>query len=798
MNALVSYQWLKELVGLKETPAEFAARVSVSGPGVERWYPQDVAFERIVTGQIRSLETHPNADKLRVVQVDIGAAAPLTIVCGGSNLVVDQWVVVALVGSKVRWHGEGELIELVPTTIRGVASEGMICAADEIGLKDAFPSKEEKEILDLGLALPELQKIAGQPLADLLGYRNDVLLDVEVTTNRPDAMGTMGMAREAAAILSTPFLWQPAMPIVAGTAPLEVVVEDSVRCPRYMAVRLDGITIKDSPWWLKKRLLQAGVRPINNVVDCTNYVMLELGQPMHAFDAQKVSGGVIRVRGAKQGEKIALLNGATADLKEGMLVIADAERPLAVAGVMGGTESAVSNETTSIILEAAAFDSVSIRRTARALNVYSDAQLRFEKGLSTQAPADALARTVELCEQLAGANVASVIVDTGTDYLPKTYSISVEAAQALIGVALSESEMQETLTRLGFQVSLKQGIITAVVPWWRDQDIEDGRDLVEEIARVYGYTNIPAVFPAGLTPRPTDPILRFEDRIRVCAQGAGLTEVYSYSLVSKELLAKAGYGQAPVLAIANPLSVDLEVLRPSLIPSLIQVVVENQERAREQSLFELAHQYIPRPGELPLEDLHLAFARLGDASAWKQVKGWIEHLTSELGIPDIHVSRLEDDARWHPGRSFRVWSGETLLGHAGELHPTYAEAFKIEGSLACADLTVSAMLVCAKTTPGYLPVSAYPEVRRDLAVVLEEKHSVEHLTQAMQEVTPLLRSVEWFDTYKGKGVEEGKKSLAFHLTFVSEERTLETKEVDELLASVEGVLQKQFNATRRG
>lgn len=798
MNTLVSYQWLKEFVDLPETPAEFGARVSLSGPAVERLYPQDATFDRIVVGHIVGLEAHPNADKLRLVKVDVGSAsAPLTIVCGGSNLREGQWVVVALIGSKVRWHGEGELIELVPTVIRGVNSEGMICAAEEVGLGDAFPSKGEKEIVDLEGALPGFVGVPGQRLAEALGYTGDVVMDMEVTSNRSDAMGMVGMAREAAAILGHAFTWKGSPEIVPADRALEIQIEDPKRCLRYQAVRIDGIHVGPSPWWMQRRLLQAGLRPINNVVDITNYVLLELGQPMHAFDASKLSQNQIRVRTAKKGETIELLNGVVATLEETMLVIADAEKPIAVAGVMGGKPTSITSETTSVVFEAATFDAVSVRRTARALHLTTDAQLRYEKGLSTQALPYALARSVELCLQTAGGAVASQIFDQGAVYEPQTFSIPIERVQKLIGIPLSHEEIQNTLKRLGFEVRLEKDLLTAIVPWWRDHDIEDGRDLVEEVARVYGYAHIPAVFPAGLSPRPTDPILRWEDRVRDLAVGAGYTEAYSYSFVSKELLQKTGYAELPVLTVSNPLSIDLEVMRPSLLPSMIQIVSENQERARSQHVFEVAHTYHPRVGDLPEEHLRFSGAVLGDDRAWREAKGFVEHLAKELHVQNLRFARLEHDAHWHPGRSMTVWSSDTCFGTIGELHPRFAEQWKIEGRLALLDLDMDALIGVSSTNPTYVPLSTYPEVLRDLAIIVSQERSIESLTKTMKEAHSLLRAAEWFDTYTGKGVEEGKKSVAFHLTFGLEERTLETKEVDEVMKQIASALEQAHGAIRR-
>ncbi|KAA0205715.1 phenylalanine--tRNA ligase subunit beta, partial [Candidatus Uhrbacteria bacterium] len=415
MNILTSYDWLKQYVDLGAmTAEEFAARVSLSGPGVERLYPQGADLDRVVLGRVLEVKPHPNADKLRIAVVDVGAHghAPARIVCGGSNLQADQWVAVAKEGAMVRWHGEGEPIELKPAEIRGVKSEGMICAANEIGLFDAFPHSE-REILDLGHVFSVGAKHAsplraGTPLADVLGLNGDTVMDIEVTTNRPDAFSMVGLAREAAAILKKPMTWKPAtLSHVVGARrvlPLRVTVMDKKSCPRYMAVKIEGVTNGESPWWMKRRLMSAGLRPINKLVDITNFVMLELGQPMHAFDADKLTplltkergGGEVGliVRKATKGESFKALDGKTYKLDDTMLVIADAKTPQAVAGVMGGETAAATGDTHSVVFEAATFDPVSVRKTARALNLYSDSQLRFEKGLSTEAPPDALARAV--------------------------------------------------------------------------------------------------------------------------------------------------------------------------------------------------------------------------------------------------------------------------------------------------------------------------------------------------------------------------------------------------------------------
>lgn len=781
MNLLTSYRWLREYVDCDLAPEAFAARMSLSGPAVEKIIPRDANFDKIVVGKILKVEAHPQADRLRVLSVDVGSGAPIQIVCGGTNVAENQFVVVALLGARVKWHGEGDLVTMELTKIRGVESYGMICGADEVGLNEAFPKGEEKEILDLGHHLPAETLTPGRPLADLLGLSGDVVMDIEVTTNRPDAMCIVGLAREAGAILNLPFK-QPTPAEIepqSGAKALDVKVEDTTRCPRYTAVRIDGVTNGESPWWMKDRLLSAGLRPISLLVDITNYLMLEMARPMHVFDAMKLEGDQLRIRPAKAKEVIQALDGKEYKLEEGMLVIADGKQPVAVAGVMGGEGSGVTSQTTSVIFESAAFDPVSIRRTARALNLYSDSQSLFEKGLSTESPLIGLQRAVELCLTLAGGTVTSQVYDSKTtEYEPKEYSISLKQARSLIGVDLPTDEMVGTLKRLGFTVRLEGESIVATVPWWRDHDIEDGRDLVEEIARVHGYSNLPSVFPAGISARPSDSILDFEESYRTIAQGAGLTEVYSYAFISADQLKKTGYTTEEVLRLQNPLAAELEYMRPSLLPGLLQAVVDNQERVANQGYFELANVFQARGGELPAEKPMFLAAFSGDESVWKKAKGLAELLLTRAGVR-AEWKKLDDDAygQWHPGRSAVILVDGKEIGRVGELHPLMSAAWKLNQRLGICEVDLIALQSVARSTVTYEPIVAFPAVKRDIALAVPRVETVENIVNSIQKVSTLPVSVEWFDTYT-EGMEKGWKSLAFHLKFQDKTRTLSSDEVD--------------------
>ncbi len=802
MNLLTSYNWLRDYVTSDLTPEAFAARISLSGPAVEKIIPREANFEKIVVGKIVKVEAHPQADRLRVLSVDVGTGTPLNIVCGGSNVAEGQFVPVALLGARVRWHGEGELVTMELTKIRGIESHGMVCAADEVGLTEAFPKKDEREILDLGVAFAGEVLTPGQPLTDVLKYNGDVVMDIEVTTNRPDAMCLVGLAREASAILELPFKGVKSQPIVPSAAakPLDIKVEDTQRCRRYMGVRLEGVTNGSSPWWMKERLLSAGVRPISTLVDITNYVLLELGQPLHVFDATKLEGEQIRIREAKTGETIQALDGKNYTLQPGMLVIADATKPVAVAGVMGGEATGVTAETTSIVFEAASFDPVSTRRTARALTLYSDSQSLYEKGLSTEALPGALARAVELCLTLAGGTVTSQVFDSQTqDYRQEEYSISLKQARSLIGVDLPTEEMVGTLERLGFGVRVKDELLTATVPWWRDHDIEDGRDLVEEIARVHGYAKLPSIFPAGISGRPSDTILEVEDRCRAILQGAGATEVYSYAFVSADQLKKAGYTADEALHLQNPLAADQEYMRPSLLPGVLQAVADNQERVSDQVYFELANVFVKQETALPDERPTLVITFSDEDQAWKRAKGVAELLLERFGVQTAEWSRLETDARgqWHPGRSVRISVGGKEIGRAGELHPEMALAWKLNQRLGVCELDLGLLQSALRSTIAYTTIPAFQASKRDIALVVDRTVTVEQVVQAVKKVTTLPTHVEWFDTYVGKGVEEGKKSLAFHLTFQEATRTLSSEEVDKQVKAITEALEKNLGASIR-
>lgn len=785
MNNLASYQWLKEFVHTTASPEEFARELSLRSMSVEKVDSLAEKFAHMVVGLVNEVKAHPNANKLRIAVADVGTQI-VEVVCGGSNLAEGMRVFVAMPGAKVRWHGEGDLVELKETEIRGVKSIGMICAPAEVGF-EALQGGEH-EIWDLSAIT---NAAPGTPIAEALGL-DDVLFDVEITTNRPDAMGRVGLAREAAAALDAEFAWHPpALQRGAAAKPLAVTVEDQ-RCERYMAVVVDGVTVGPSPWWLQKRLLLAGVRPINTIVDITNYVLLEHAQPMHAFDYDELRGAAIRVRAAK-GESLRALDGKEYALN-GEMVIADAERPVAIAGIMGGEESGTTAKTRTVVFEAATFDPVVIRRTARAVNCYSDSQLLFEKGLSTEALPAALARAVQLAQEIAGGSVASEIVDVRRSaYHPLAFPFQPDRIRAKIGVDVSDAQMLRILTTLGFAIAGNE----ATVPYWRDHDIEGAVDIAEEVARMYGYHNMPSVLPTGAPPTtPEEPSLRWERWWKRALAAAGYDEFFSYSFVSLDDLRRYGDDERTAVVLLNPLASDQSHMRTSLMPSLLRAIEQNQAHTAAAHFFELSRTYTATNG-IPVERMQLVFGEYGydDAeAAFMRLRGALETLAVRCGIA-VTLSRATD-ARWHPSRTAEVQVDGVAVGMVGEAAPAIVDAFGIDRRVMTVVLDFETLVPMLQLTHRYAPVGEFPAVCRDVSVLLDEKCTFARLAETVTATSPLITNVRLVDVYRGNGVDEGKKSVTISLTLQAD-RTLTSEEIDAVLAGVRDSLATQLSGILR-
>ncbi|MBI4262317.1 phenylalanine--tRNA ligase subunit beta [Candidatus Uhrbacteria bacterium] len=832
MNLLVSYNWLKEFVAIKQSPEKVAELLSLHALSAERLYHIAKQMDKMVIGKVVKTEKHPNADKLSLNQVDVGGKT-VQIVCGAPNVHAGMLVAVALPGARVRWHGEGDLVTLSATKIRGIESFGMMCAANEIGL-EKYPDAA-KGIIDLSwLQYTENGSLdsrdpfsgvrPGMSLVKALDM-DDVLMDVEVTSNRPDAMSIVGVAREVAAVLnaklSLPTSPQPS-PTRRGSkgeVPISLSVDIRAKklCTRFAAIAIDGVKVGPSPWWIQKRLFMAGLRPINNIVDITNYVMLEQGKPLHAFDADKITESLnhgiteshIIVRTAQKGESLKALDGRIYPLTESMLVVADAQRSLAIAGVMGGEATGVTEKTKTIIFESAVFDPVSIRHTARALNLHSEASNLFEKGLSDESVLPALARAVELTLEIAGGQVASKLVDTRTQKHRITRIIlKSKTIERMLGITLSVKDVVRYLTALGFNIeatSKKQRARSwrVTAPWWRHHDVTIEADLVEEIARFYGYHHLPSKLPDGplATQDATDKKIFFwERRVKELLRGAGYTETMSYSFTSEAAIQKLGLDPAQSIRIVNPLTDDHAYLRPRPIAALLEIVSANQNDRDHIHIFELARMFRPRVGKLPDEPLRLAGAVVS-ADVFREAKGTVELFLHGMGIASQRISfpeYMEDEfAPWvDTRRSVRIMIDNEKFGSVIMLTEKARKNFDLKQDVALFRIRFEELTALATTTHGYTPLPKYPPVLRDLAFIVPKTVTYAAIDAVLRKQA-LVTSVELFDLYEGEKIGADKKSLAFHVTYQSPERTLTIAEVDVVQEAMIKELEKKFGAQLR-
>jgi len=792
----ISYEWLGDFVDLTDVaPKEAAAVLTRLGIEIEALTLIDLS--QILIGKIVEQIPHPKSNKpLWVHQVDIGEGRVQQIIAGAPNAVVGSLVPVALPGTTVP---NGNLVK--DMTIAGYKAAGMLCSASELLLGD-----DHSGILILDSGTP------GDPLTTVIP--NQAILEAEVTSNRPDCMGHLGVARELAAGLDRP-LKRDFMPSFTGTANppgrelVKVAIDDPDLCSRYIGCVVKGVKVGPSPDWLQRRLRACGVRPINNIVDITNYVLLEYAQPLHAFDLTKLAGPEIRVRRAHDGENLLCLDGIERRLTPDMLVIADAQGPVAIAGVIGGEETAVIAGTTEILLEAATFSGPSIRQTARTFGLRTEASARFERGLPPELALAGARRAAALIAELAGGTVHREWPDVyPSPQEPVRIRLQPWLVDEVLGIHVPLEESETILIRLGFHVKvLGDGEWDVLPPVFR-LDVTIPEDLVEEVGRVWGYDRVPPTLPGRRhdTWKPLVPSIdRRLDATREVLAGAGFTETWNPALVSGrklEALRIAAYA----MRVSNALSDDMDTLRTWLLPSLVDVVALNRDRGREDVLvYEIASAYLAKVGEKnsqPDEPLRLAaVATAGNTAesglqAFYRLKSVLAGCVDALSAPALTYQRGAAEL-FHPGRCAAVTLDGRQLGHLGELHPTVGATLKAEGRLVAFEIDVEPVLA-ASHIPRSQPLPRYPAVERDLAVVVEEHVAASSLLAAIQESAgELLVMARAFDEYHGSQVPEGHKSIAFTLTFRSPERTLTDAEVDKVMTEIRSALEKRHRARFR-
>ena len=790
-------KWLnEEFVDLSGVPdREFVETMTIAGQKVETYERLDAELRNVVVGRVVSITRHTNSDHMWVCQIDVGAGEPVQIVTGAQNVHEGDLVPVAQHNS---WLPGG--VHITKGKLRGEVSNGMLCSLKELGLTlNDFPYAIED-----GIWILQEDCKPGDDINTVIG-NDDTVVDFEITNNRPDCYSILGLAREAAAAFNKPMRHHD--PVVRGGAAgelselLEVEVPAEDLCRRYTARMVRNVKIAPSPKWLRQRLRANGVRPINNIVDITNYVMLEYGQPMHAFDYRYVGSGKIIVRRSEPGEALTTLDGNVRTLTPGMLVIADETKPIGLAGIMGGENSEIMDDTVDVVFESANFNGTSIRQTALALGMRTEASGKFEKNIDPLLTLPAVDRACELVELLGAGEVMDGVIDVLNDIPePRTIELEPDRINALLGTDISEADMVEYLRRLEIPVEGHE----IRVPSWRP-DLVGMADIAEEVGRLFGYNNIPTTtFRGAATEGGYTEAMKLENRAGSLCRSLGYSEILTYSFVSPSIFDQIRLPEDSSLRnamrIQNPLGEDASIMRTVALPSMLAILARNNAYHNDAvKLYELAKVYLPKPGQiLPDEPKHLVLGTYGEHEDFFKMKGEIEAFLRGMNVPEARYTAEKHDPTFHPGRCARVSVGGVDLGCFGQIHPLVARSYGIDGEIFAAELNFTALLSLQLPEKTYTPLPKYPAVTRDIAVVCDEAVTVAALSDCIRAAGgTLLRSVERFDIYRGKGIASGSKSAAFRLTLRADDRTLTDADSDGVVSAVLAALGKELNAKLR-
>lgn len=791
----VPVNWLKDYINIDDiSPKDLGDALTLSGSKVEEVIITGDVVDKVVTGKILKIEPNPEAERLSICQVDIGEAEPIQIVTAATNMKEGDVVPTALHGSTL---ADGTKIK--KGKLRGAVSNGMFCSEEELGIAGDEPVH--------GLMILPGDTPLGKDIKEIINMQK-AIIDFEITSNRPDCLSVVGIARETAATLGKSYT-MPNLEYKVSSSDkigdsIKVEIKDAL-CRRYIARGVKNIKIAPSPQWMQERLLEAGVRPINNIVDITNFVMIELGQPMHAFDRREITSNTIVVERAKDGEKFTTLDGEERTLDSEVLNIKDGDRTIGLAGIMGGLNSEVKEDTTEIVFESANFDGTNIRISSKKLGLRTEASAKFEKDLDPNLAEIAINRACALIQELGAGDIMEGTIDIYPEKLePHTLKVDSVWVNKFLGLNLSKEEMKEYLDRLDLKTTIDNDDLVINVPTFRS-DINIKEDVAEEIVRIYGYNKVPSTISS------TQPTKAGKSEVQVLRAklvdtliGSGLNQSIAYSFVSPKVFDKVLIPQDSELrkavAIKNPLGEDYSIMRTTSIPSMMEALSRNYSRNNEiVKLFEIGKVYIPgeNPSELPEERNTVTIGMYGGVD-YLDLKGIVENIIDVLGIKNVKFQRESNNPTFHPGKTAGLYIKKELLGVVGEVHPDVAENYEVEERCYISEINLDVLFKYANTNKKYIPLPKFPASTRDLAVIIDANVLVQDIEDTIKsQGGNLLESVKLFDVYQGKQIPEGKKSIAYSLVYRGDNRTLTDSDVSKVHDKIVKALENKLGAELR-
>lgn len=790
----VPVKWLKDYVNIDIAPKELGDKLTLSGSKVEEVITSGDEIQNVVTGKLMKIEPHPDAEKLVICQLNVGSEELVQIVTGANNMKEGDIVPVALHGSSLPGG-----VKIKKGKLRGIVSNGMMCSEEELGIAGDEPVH--------GLMILPEDTPLGKDIKDVLGLDSTVI-DFEITSNRPDCLSVVGIARETGATLGVPYIVPETVftPLSKDNInqSLKVDVRDNL-CRRYMARGVKNITIAPSPAWMQERLMDAGVRPINNIVDITNFVMLEIGQPMHAFDSREITSSTIVVERAMDGEKFITLDETQRNLDSNVLNIKDGERTVGLAGIMGGLNSEVKEDTKAVIFEVANFDGTNIRISSKKLGLRTEASSRFEKDLDPNLVELAMDRACYLVQQLGAGEVMEGTIDVYNEKIePHTLEVDYKWINKFLGTEISANDLKEYLDRLELITEIQENKLIITVPTFRS-DINIKEDVAEEVARIYGYDNIPITLLSGSSTRGgKNKKQHLEDKLVSALIGNGLNQSISYSFVSPKVFDKILLTKDSALrnavVIRNPLGEDYSIMRTTSLPSMMEALARNYSRNNEEArLFEIGKVYIPSEDSSKLpEERNIATIGMYGNVDYLNLKGIVENIIDILGINNVSFQREGSNVSYHPGKTAALYIKKELVGILGEVHPDVSDNYGIDSRCFVAEINLDVLFNAANLDKKYRALPKFPAVTRDMAIIVDENVLVQQIQDIIKKQGGnMLESFKLFDVYKGSQIPADKKSIAYSLVYRLEHKTLTDEEVNKVHEKILRSLEYQLGAQLR-